>query len=198
MEIGIASRIKSVREAKKHSVRSFASLLGTSPPTISRVENGQRSPDINLILRIVTTFKCDLAWIMTGVSPDGGAVPLSSGRIPIYRDLPDDLKNPPVALIDAWLDLPALPSSAVAIYCQDDSASPILRRGDLIIFVPVECSVGDLALLADQWGEAKVRRVRSGSSGLTYYAENPEYRERDERAEFKPIGKVIKVVRDLA
>lgn len=197
MDVGIASRIKSVREAKKLSVRGFASLLGTSAPTISRVENSQRSPDLNLILKIATTFKCNLDWLMKGVSPDSRAVPVSSGRIPIFRDLPDDLKNPSIALIDAWLDLPGLPSSAAAIYCQDDSASPILRRGDLIIFVPVECNAGDLALLVDQWG-ARVRRVKSGSSGLTYHAENPEYRDQDERAEYKQIGKVIKIVRDVS
>lgn len=194
----IASRIKSVREAKKLSVRSYASMLGTSPPTISRVENGQRTPDINLILHIATTFKCNLQWLLTGVSPAGEAVPVSSGKVPIFRELPADLSNPPLEIIADWINLPSIPARAAAIYCNDDSAAPLVKRGDLVIFVPVECKVGDLTMLIDQWGEARVRRVKSGSSGLTYYAENPEYRVQDERAEYKQVGKVIKIVRDVS
>lgn len=193
----IASRIKFVREAKNLNVRNFASMVGSSAPTISRLENGQRTPDVDLILRIVDIFKCDLTWLMTGVIPDGVIAPVTACRLPIFREMPVDLSKPPLEVIEDWIKLPGIPSSSAAIYCHDDSAAPFVKRGDLVIFVPGECKVGDLAMLVDQWGEPRVRRVKSGSSGLTYYAENPEYRSQDEKSEFKPMGKVIKIVRDV-
>jgi transcriptional regulator with XRE-family HTH domain len=195
--MSIASRIKAVRLSQELSLRKFASKLDVSSPTISRLENGQRTPDVTLILRIVEIFGCSLVWLMTGISEDAGTTPVSLCRVPIFREIPADLSKPPLESIEDWLSLPKVPSTAAAIYCHDDSASPLLKKGDLVLFVPEECRAGDLALLVDQWGEANVRRVRSGGSGLTYYAENPEYRDRDKRAEFKPVGKVIKVVRDL-
>jgi len=196
--MSIASRIKSVRTDNGLSVRKFASMLDVSSPTISRLETGQRTPDVNLILRISETFKKDLVWLMTGGTADGSRVSVSLRQIPIFRELPPDLSKPPTDLIEDWLSLPDLPSSAAAIVCHDDSAAPIAKRGDLVVFVPGETAVGDLALLTDQWGEAKVRRVKDGHGGPIYYAENPEYRELDERAEFKAVGKMVKVVRTLA
>jgi transcriptional regulator with XRE-family HTH domain len=190
----IASRIKSVREAENLNIRIFASKLRTSAPTISRLENGQRTPDVDLILRIVDVFKCDLSWLMTGVSIDGVTAPMTACRLPVFRELPTDLLSPPLEVIEDWIKLPGIPSSSAAIYCQDDSAAPLVKRGDLIIFVPGECAVGDLAIVIDQWGEPRVRRVKSDN---VFFAENPEYRDQDVLQKFKLVGKVIKIVRDL-
>lgn len=190
----IASRIKFVREAKNLNIRNFASMLGSSAPTISRLENGQRTPDVDLILRIVDVFKCDLTWLMTGVITQGVIAPVTSCRLPIFRELPLDLPKPQFDLIEDWIKLPEIPSQAAAIYCHDDSAAPLVKRGDLVIFVPGECKVGDLAMLVDQWGEARVRRVKNDN---IYCAENPEYRDQDNRTQYTLVGKVIKIVRDL-
>jgi|GEM_PF-4346059 len=49
-EIGLA--LKKAREGKGYTVRSFATEVGLSPTTITRIENGIHSPGLKVLISI--------------------------------------------------------------------------------------------------------------------------------------------------
>lgn len=68
---GFAERFKNIRVKHNLSQKQYSQALLLSVPSICRMEQGNATPDANLILRIVALYKCDLAWLMTG---EGNAV----------------------------------------------------------------------------------------------------------------------------
>ena len=65
-EMSLGLRIKEVREKAGLNQDEFAKLLGLTPNTVSRYEQGHRLPDSNFLTHLVEKFKCDPGWLLTG------------------------------------------------------------------------------------------------------------------------------------
>ena len=52
--------IKEIRKRLNMSQADLAEKLGTSVPTVSRYENGERSPDLEIAARIAKALGCKL------------------------------------------------------------------------------------------------------------------------------------------
>lgn len=61
-----ASRFKKIRLDQGLSQTQYSEALLLSVPSVSRLEHGQATPDLDLILRIVKKYSCDLVWLVTG------------------------------------------------------------------------------------------------------------------------------------
>lgn len=67
-----AVRFKELRLDKGLSQKEYGNALSVSTPSISRLEQGTATPDLDLILRIVKKYECDLIWLATGEgNPEG-------------------------------------------------------------------------------------------------------------------------------
>ena len=67
-----AVRFKDLRLDKGLSQKEYGNALSVSTPSISRLEQGTATPDLDLILRIVEKYDCDLIWLATGEgNPEG-------------------------------------------------------------------------------------------------------------------------------
>lgn len=65
----VGGRIRLLRGALTQA--AFAERLGLERKSVSRYESGQRAPDAIALLRLMTEFGADPAWVLTG----GGATP---------------------------------------------------------------------------------------------------------------------------
>jgi len=72
---GFGERLRYLREKADFNQVSLAKKLGYSrSSSISNLENDQSPPDINILLKILDLFNCNLHWLITGeLSPDGKA-----------------------------------------------------------------------------------------------------------------------------
>lgn len=191
-----AERFKQVRLAKKLNQTACAEKLEISLQTVNRLECGHRTPDAELAVRIAETFECDLGWLLTG-RPSESGVAGSGHSCPLLTVLPEDLAAPAKEVIEGWISLPDLPPGTAAIRSRDDSMSPLIKWGDIVVFDIGVCQSGNLAVLVDQMGQGCIRRVYGTSGQEEYSADNPEYRGRDDQSELKCVGRVRKIIRDV-
>lgn len=195
MESSFSERLKKVRLAKQLNQTKCAELLNISLPTINRLERGHRVPDADLVIRIAKALECDLVWLLTG--QESGGISGVGHKCPILSKLTTDLRDPPRELVEGWLSLPDLPPETAAIRVRDDSMSPIIKWGDIVVFTIGEDKLGDLAVLVDQNEQVHIRRG-SGSSGREeFLSENPEYRGRVDSTKLKCVGRVRKIIRNV-
>lgn len=196
MEMNFANRFKEVRIAKNLTQTECAEKLQISLQTVNRLERGHRTPDAELAVRIAETFNCGLVWLLTGRPQESGSA-CSGHSCPLLSVLPLDLTTPPKEAIEGWISFPELPSGTMAIRCRDDAMSPLVKWGDLVIFAVGECHPGNLAVLADQMGQASIRRMHVVMGLPTFLVENQEYVRREGQPELRCVGRVIKIVRDI-
>ena len=63
----IGERLKKIREKLNLNQKEFAKKLGTSSTTITMIENGQRDPSRQLLIKLAEVYKIDITWILTGM-----------------------------------------------------------------------------------------------------------------------------------
>lgn len=63
------SRIKELREETGLSTRAFASRIGVSSSSISKLENGENNPSERTIRLLCSEFHVRREWLLTGEEP---------------------------------------------------------------------------------------------------------------------------------
>jgi len=58
------NRIKELREARGILQQELADIVGVSSLTISRYENGQREPKLDIMVKLADYFEVSLAYIL--------------------------------------------------------------------------------------------------------------------------------------
>lgn len=56
-------RLKKLRLEKKLTLEELAKIIGTTKTTLSRYENGERSPKLQLVGALANYFNVDMAWL---------------------------------------------------------------------------------------------------------------------------------------
>lgn len=104
-----AIRFKEIRLGRGLSQKDYGKALSVSTPSVSRLEQGTATPDLELILRIVEKYDCDLIWLTTGEgNPDG-----SIGDI-VKRNMMSLLKRDQSFRAEVLSDLGLRPPDEVA------------------------------------------------------------------------------------
>lgn len=62
----LGDRIRLVREKAGLSQEAFALKLAVTPATVNRYEKGHRVPGADFLTQLVSEFKCDPGWLLTG------------------------------------------------------------------------------------------------------------------------------------
>lgn len=89
--VTIGDRIRQVRG--EMTQREFGELLGISAKTVLRLENGERKPDTDLILKLHVLFRVEPLWLIAGVGQDVPGPLLSPKEralLTAYRGAGDD------------------------------------------------------------------------------------------------------------
>jgi transcriptional regulator with XRE-family HTH domain len=66
ISLPVGKRIRHARKAQKLTQQELAKQLGISTVTLNRYEKGHRSPDTDILGRLVSILKCDAQWVVTG------------------------------------------------------------------------------------------------------------------------------------
>jgi len=79
VDLGIAQRLKKVREFKKLSQSQLAKLLGVSQKAISQWERGERAIPATILKQLQEHLNLNPLWLLTGegepfVTPQGEGV----------------------------------------------------------------------------------------------------------------------------
>ena len=56
-------RLKQLRKEKGITLDALADSIGTTKTTLSRYENGTRSPKISILTKLAEYFKVDVTWL---------------------------------------------------------------------------------------------------------------------------------------
>lgn len=94
MENDIITRIKEICKDKQLSVNELSKQIGVAQRTTNSYINEGRMPSVEFILKLSSTFKLNMNWIMTGEGEmyiENNSVLLNNkikGAIPYYADLP--------------------------------------------------------------------------------------------------------------
>ena len=79
-EQSVGDAVRRLRDGQRISVRTLAAKAGFSPSFISQVENGQASPSINSLERIVNCLGVSLGEFFNALEPREAAVTRASER----------------------------------------------------------------------------------------------------------------------
>ena len=191
----IGSRIRKVRQDAGLTQKAFGTEISVSLPTVNRMENNQRSPAAELLVEINRKFATDLNWLLTGIATVKQDENLGQ-QIPLFNSLSKNLIENSDQDVVALLSIPDVPASAVACKCYDDACAPQLVKGDIVIFVPGDCDVGEYAIVSDEWGNGLVRRKQRQEEKIIFVAEHRGY-ERLRDGEVTCLGKTWGVIKRL-
>lgn len=175
----------------------LASKLGIAYPTLSKYEQGHRTPDSVLLGQIAKILECDPGWLLAdeGERPAGYppvSVTLPVVRIPVLNKVSSDFPEHVSDKIVEYISLPDIPKGAYAFIVRGESMSLVLRDGDYAVFIAhTDIYSGDLVLVNNEWGESLLKRYRKKGEEVFLISDNPEYATIKYNRRYKIIGKII-------
>jgi len=193
----LGKRIKLARFKAGLSQGELARKLGIAYPTLSKYEQGHRTPDSVLLGQIAKILGCDPGWLLadederrSGYPP--AAVTLPVVRIPVLNKISSDFPERVSDKIVEYISLPDIPKGAYAFIVRGESMSPVLRDGDYAVFiVHADINNGDLVLVNNEWGESLLKRYQKKGKEVFLISDNPDYATIKFNRRYKIIGKVI-------
>lgn len=119
--------------------------------------------------------------------------------IPVLGRVPAGFPDERTEEILEYISLPNVPAGAYALIVHGDSMAPAIRSGDYVIFVPGGDDVrnGDVVIVNNEWGESMCKRFREKDGEKLLVSDNPEYQAVQPNKNFRILGKVIKVWRNI-
>lgn len=81
-------RLKELRKEKGVTLENLAESIGTTKTTLSRYENGTRSPKISILTKLADYFNVDVTWL-SGLDVDKEKINIT----PIFNQLSIDNKK---------------------------------------------------------------------------------------------------------
>ncbi|MGL5436126.1 MAG: helix-turn-helix domain-containing protein [Lachnospiraceae bacterium] len=64
----VGNRIKKRRKELRLTQTDIYQQCGVDSGTLSKIENGSRTPSVVIFYKIAQALKCDMEWLMTGFS----------------------------------------------------------------------------------------------------------------------------------
>ena len=188
-------RLRQLRNQIGMSLPAFAKELGVCVMTLRRYESGDSSPNLKLVNKICTKFGVNPTWLVTGTGsmfthqePSGTVVdkdgPLSLTTAPVVdpQNVPPSFPQAPLQqdqiLGHIYLPFGMLSKDCIAFRTGEDSMNPTIKRGDLVVFRPVDLAdlrSGDIVVVKGKFNELLVRRFREKYRELFLVSDNPEY-----------------------
>lgn len=172
-------KLKALRVSRDLTQEELAGILGTTKQVISRYENNQRSPKIDVVLEYSERLGVPIDYLADNSTPAmSGILPL-----PIMRSVPllgtIACGEPILAAenIEGEVSMPEHVRADFALRCKGDSMiNARIYDGD-IVYIRQQPTVDDgqiAAVLIDD--EATLKRVRLFPDHIVLEPENPQFR----------------------
>ena len=206
--IEIGSRIKEIREMHELNQAEFGKSIGISGNYMSDLELGKAEPSGPILLAIEYRYSVKREYILYGkkTAISEPVIPYieikKANPIPVVGIVPAGFPEMPPdedKIID-YLYLPDVSKNAYAMMVTGESMSPTVKSGDYAIFEMAgqnDIKSGDLIIVKNEWNELILKRYRKKDDKVYLTSDNPEYQPITPNEQYKIIGKVIKVIRDI-
>lgn len=196
-------RIRHLRRLRGWRLVDLAEKVDISAAYLSRIEQGQQEPSLEVLTKIADALGVPLAEILEG-GPVGEQDP-AAVRVPILGRTHAGWPIFAEEILEGYLSLPADPkletgSRYFALRVQGDSMAPTIPDGAIVIVrqQPTVTS-GQIAVVqwAEDW-ETHVRRVHYLDGRVVLQADNRRYPPLVlTEPKVRVLGRVIKVLVDL-
>ncbi len=170
MLINLNERITKSRKTAGFTQKIASKQLQISEPTMNHYETGKRVPTADLLQKMVTLFKCDPAWLLTGTLPGSPAsrVPAADGGSP-----PVQPQNQTGGLFDDFVYVPRFHIDSISGEDEIESLQVVDHLAFKAEWVKHELKTEpDKLLLMDYRGDAMDPTLRTGDLVLIDQAHN--------------------------
>lgn len=167
LNVGVG--LKQAREKLGWNQTKLATRAGTTPPTVSRIENGEVHPRQETLIRLLGAMGMSLESFYSGLSTSNVEhAEIGSRRIPVL----DYIQAGKWTGVDArFLDENVTeyiftdveyPESTFAMTIRGDSMQPLFREGDkVVISRALQPRPGDYVVASEDSGEGTFKQYRS-------------------------------------
>jgi SOS-response transcriptional repressor LexA len=206
----IAERLKLARKNKGLTQPELAEKIKVHPITISKYEGGGNIPN-KVVKELAKELDVDEIWLLTGIDSRHS----ESGKLVQEKVYPYDLKEsvrvPLLGKIPAgfpqvvsqevfkeYVYLPQAPKGSYALIVKGDSMRPTISDGDYVLFKPDgQYADGSIVVASNEYGDPTLKRYRIKEGVVRLVSDNPEFHALDISEQWRVLGVVIKVWRDV-
>ena len=180
-----------VEARKEHGMRAkdAADLIGVTASTMSRFENGARTPDVMQIKRLAEAININLHWLITGYGSKSvcSEVGHSSKTFEIIHK--DNITK-------GRIIVPGSDDAVEAYQVEDMFMAPRIMENDYVLIDRDSPKLGDLVAFRDVNFRFRVGWLRNlkGEKGMFLVSENPDHGNIPKN-DCEILGKVICSVR---
>jgi len=201
----LGERIKSIRNSKKMTQKTFSSSLGIAQGFLCAIERGRKIPSETLMIAIQHLYKINREWLITGEGEQVNSIlnpaentSKATRSIPLLKSPPSSIDSLTDIEIDCHISMPEVPDNCFAFVYSGDFMSPSIRDLDLVIINPEKKPAsGDIVLIMGKWGDSFLRRYRSIGDETFFSADNSSYSTFKAEKGSKIIGAVDSVWRKI-
>jgi len=201
----LGERIKSIRNSKKMTQKTFSSSLGIAQGFLCAIERGRKIPSETLMIAIQHLYKINREWLITGEGEQVNSIlnpaentSKATRSIPLLKSPPSSIDSLTDIETDCHISMPEVPDNCFAFVYSGDFMSPSIRDLDLVIINPEKKPVsGDIVLIMGKWGDSFLRRYRSIGDETFFSADNSSYSTFKAEKGSKIIGAVDSVWRKI-
>lgn len=189
-----------LRRRKRVSQQNVADYLEITRQAYSNYENGNRTPDNEMLLKLAEYFDVSVDYLLRGKE----SAPISAGvSIPVLGDVAAGI---PIEAITDILDYEEIDAtmartgSFFGLRIKGSSMEPRMQDGDVVIVRQQDTAEnGDTVVVLVNGNSATVKKIKYGPDGITLLPTNPVYdpmfysAAEVEDLPVKVIGKVVEL-----
>ena len=185
-----AKRLVEAREEHGVMAKDVAKFIGVTSGTMSRFENGVRTPDAMQIKQLAEILPVNLNWLITGRGCKDSRLTGEEQGVPVYHSQRDHIKKGGDK--EQNILIPEVKGATESYQVQDMFMSPRIMENDYVLVDREEPSIGDLVAYRNEYYDVQVGWLRAvGGDGERYFVpENPEY-SRVPTSKCDVVGRVI-------
>lgn len=199
----LGSYIKAKREERELSAREVARRAGISDGHVLYIENEQRKPTFDVLMKILKALNADVQEFLQ-----------ETGYIPVNVEPATLKKMRPVPVIswvtagrweavcdnfqpgdaDDWIETEVKGKNVFALKIKGDSMEPEFNEGEIVIVNPhVEAKSGDYVVVKNNEDEATFKQLKIYGETTVLHPLNPKYPdiELKKGVHYHIVGKIV-------
>lgn len=197
----LAEKIRKIRG--NMSVREFALKLGTTPAYIYRLESGSSTSISSVLVELLyERFGVSKEWLIDDIGDmyrkDISARSPTEAKlvpVPVVGKVPAGYPEENIEIME-YRAFPEAPAGAKAVIVKGDSMSPTIRNGDYALWITMtDIKHNDVVIVADEWGDVMLKRIKMSGDRITLVSDNPEYPSFEPNVHYRIVGKVTHIIR---
>lgn len=197
--------IKVKREEKGLSAREVAKRAGISDAHVLYIENEQRKPTFDVIMKVLKALDADVQEFLRETGHVDVSIQLTPPKklrqIPViswvaagkWHDVIDPFQPGDA---DEWIESDARGMNIFALRVKGDSMEPEFNEGEIIVINPhVEAKPGDFIIAKNEdKNEATFKQLKKYGETIILHPLNPKYPdiELKKGSKYRIVGKVVK------